>query len=71
MRAHSSRYRRASRFVACRIHRQQTKPFIVEIKPCPEAQANPPETATWAKLDLPADPNTLTATAVGETSDRF
>ncbi|MBB3302263.1 hypothetical protein FHT72_005912 [Rhizobium sp. BK077] len=56
--------------------RQQTKPFIVEIKPSRKLKPIDRNTSIWGKLDLKADPDMLSALkpeqvpAAGETNDR-
>ncbi|MDK4741625.1 hypothetical protein PH547_22320 [Rhizobium sp. CNPSo 3464] len=56
--------------------RQQTKPFIVEIKPSRKLKPTDRKSSIWGKLDLTADPDTLPATksedlsAIGEANDR-
>ncbi|WP_010055632.1 hypothetical protein [Rhizobium etli] len=56
--------------------RQQTKPFIVEIKPSRKLKPIDRKSSIWDKLDLTADPDTLSALkpeqvpAAGETNDR-
>ncbi|TCU34732.1 MULTISPECIES: hypothetical protein [Rhizobium] len=56
--------------------RQQPKPFIVEIKPSRKLKPIDRKTSIWGKLDLTADPDTLSAfkpeqvPAAGETNDR-
>ncbi|WP_202596073.1 hypothetical protein [Ensifer adhaerens] len=37
--------------------RQQTKPFIVEIKPSRKAKADTQKTSIWGKLDLKLEPD--------------
>ncbi len=37
--------------------RQQTKPFIVEIKQSRRPKANDRKTSIWGKLDLTSDPD--------------
>ncbi|MGF6177843.1 hypothetical protein [Ensifer sp. 4252] len=36
--------------------RQQTKPFIVEIKPSRKVKADTQKTSIWGKLDLSVEP---------------
>lgn len=56
--------------------RQQPKPFIVEIKPSRKLKPINRKTSIWGKLDLTADPDTVSALkpeqapAAGETNDR-
>ena len=44
--------------------RQQTKPFIVEIKPSRKAKADSQKSSIWGKLDLSPEPD-LQAEPVG------
>lgn len=56
--------------------RQQPKPFIVEIKPSRKLKPNDRKSSIWGKLDLTADPDTLSALkpeqvpAAGEANDQ-
>ncbi|MBB5553349.1 MULTISPECIES: hypothetical protein [Rhizobium] len=56
--------------------RQQPKPFVVEIKPSRKLKPTDRKSSIWGKLDLTADPDTLSASkpdqvpAAGETNDR-
>ena len=56
--------------------RQQTKPYIVEIKPSRKLKSSDRKTSIWGKLDLRADPDMPSGTepeqvpAEGETNDR-
>lgn len=56
--------------------RQQTKPFIVEIKPSRKLKPIDRKTSIWGKLDLATGRDTPTATddrelpSAGETNDR-
>lgn len=56
--------------------RQQTKKFIVEIKPSRKLKPIDRKTSIWGKLNLTADPDTLSVLkpeqvpAAGETNDR-
>ncbi len=56
--------------------RQQTKKFVVKIKPSRKLKPIDRKTSIWGRLDLTAGPDTLTALkpeqvpAAGETNDR-
>ncbi|MBB2755504.1 UNVERIFIED_ORG: hypothetical protein GGI57_006248 [Rhizobium aethiopicum] len=56
--------------------RPQPKPFTVEIRPSRKLKPIDRKTWIWGKLDLTADPDTLSASkpeqvpAAGETNDR-
>ncbi len=72
----SSGYRRARESSPGGSMRQQPKPFIVEIRPSRRLKPIDRKSSIWGKLDLTADPDTLTALkpeqvpAAGETNDR-
>ncbi|MGM4884539.1 MULTISPECIES: hypothetical protein [Rhizobium] len=72
----SSGYRRVRESSPGGPMRQQPKPFTVEIKPSRKLKPIDRKTSIWGKLDLTADPDTLSALrpeqvpAAGETNDR-